>query len=62
MMIEVVINMIKTKVYTSKDVIQSIVTIATNPNDTWTTTTKRGDVYNTKKLLYVIRNNIRKNM
>ena len=59
MMIEVVINMIKTKVYTCKDVIQSIMTVTTDPNDTLAST-KRGDVYNTEKLVYVIRNNIKK--
>ena len=35
MTIEVMINMIITKVYTGKDIIQSIMTVITSPNDTW---------------------------
>ena len=58
MSFEVMINMIKTQVYTCKDVIQRIATITTNPNDTWKTA-KRGDVYDTRKLIHVIRNNIK---
>ena len=44
MMFEVMIKMIKTKVYTDKDVIQRIVIVTTNPNDRWATA-KKGDIY-----------------
>ena len=40
MTFEAMINMIKTQVYTGKDVIQRIVAIATNLNDAWATAKK----------------------
>ena len=44
MTFESMINMIKTQVYTGKDVIQRIVTVTTNLNDTWATA-KKGEMY-----------------
>ena len=41
---EAIINMIKTQVYTFEESIQRILTITTNPYDTWTTA-KKGEMY-----------------
>ena len=61
MTFEVMINMTKRQIYTGNDVIQRILTITTIQT-THGQQQKRGDVYNTRKLLYVIKNNIKRNI
>ena len=54
------IDTTKAQIYTSKDFTERIVTIMTNTNNTWPK--KGGGVSYTKEILYVIRNNIKKNL